>query len=161
MNNISLTVTFGDDSFNNVIPIQESKAEFRDKIYSLQNVMTDMTDHHIEPNLNHYFAPGMYAREMTIPAGATIVGKIHKHAHINIISKGIIEVHTEFGIARYKAPYTFVSEPGTKRCVHAISETIWTTIHATESTDLKEIEKEVIEEDYRNIDLIDGKGGES
>lgn len=160
MNNISVSVTFDDKEANNLIPSNESKEEFRDKIYSLQSAMMEMKDCHVEPELNHYFAPGMYAREMTIEAGVTIVGKIHKHAHINIISKGVIDVVTEFGTARYKAPYTFISEPGTKRCVHAVTDTLWTTIHAVESTDLEEIEKEVIAKDYNDIELIENKAGD-
>lgn len=94
--------------------------------------------------LRHFFAPGAYAREMTIPAGTLIVGKIHRHAHINIVSKGRALVSTEFGDLEIVAPHTFVSEPGTKRAVLALEDTIWTTIHVTESTDLEEIEREVI-----------------
>ena len=151
MNNITVSVTFGEIEANNLIPSDIPAKEFRDNIYRLQNEMLEMTEHHTEPPLIHYFAPGMYGREMTINAGVTIVGKIHKHAHINIISKGTIRVETEFGSAIYKAPYTFISEPGTKRCVHAITETIWTTVHAVESTDLEEIEKEVIAEDFDQL----------
>ena len=152
---MTLRVTFDDLEKNKLIKNHESKEVFREKILKLQDCMIDMKENHIEPKLDHFFAPGMYARQMTIEAGTTIVGKIHRHAHVNIISKGRIEVSTEFGRAVYEGPYTFVSEPGTKRCVHAITDTIWTTIHAVESEDLEEIEKQVIAEDY-NLLKIEG-----
>lgn len=136
---------------NEVRPITCEKHEFRDSLKHLEKAMAEFDPDFVEPAVSHHFAPGMYGREMIIPADTAIIGKIHKHSHINVISKGIIEVATEFGIARYEAPCTFVSEAGTKRCVHAITETVWTTIHATESTDLEEIEKEVIAEDYENL----------
>ena len=151
MNNITLKVTF-DEFKNNVMKPPTCKPdEFRKNILKMQGIMCEMKENHVEPELEHFFAPGMYARQMTINKGVTIVGKIHKHSHINLISKGLIKVSTEFGEITYEAPITFVSNPGTKRCVHALEDTIWTTFHAVESTDLEEIEKHVIAEDYQNL----------
>jgi hypothetical protein len=50
------------------------------------------------------------------------------------------------------APYTFVSEVGTKRVVHALEETIWTTVHVTDETDLEKIEDYVIAKDLRRTE---------
>jgi hypothetical protein len=47
----------------------------------------------------HHFAPGSYAREIEIPAGSRVVGKIHRHAHVNVISKGHVLVATPDGVA--------------------------------------------------------------
>ena len=83
--------------------------------------------------VKHHFAPGAYGREMTLPAGLVVVGKIHKHAHINVISKGRVQVFTEQdGVLELAAPCTFVSSPGTKRVVHVLEETVWTTVHVTD-----------------------------
>ena len=83
--------------------------------------------------VKHHFAPGSYGREMTLPAGLVVVGKIHKHAHINVISKGRVQVFTEqAGVLELAAPCTFVSSPGTKRVVHVLEETVWTTVHVTD-----------------------------
>lgn len=131
-----------------MLPSPVSKETFRDMVFKAQNIMLDDVDNHVDPPVEHYFAPGMYGRQMCIDKGVTIIGKIHKHAHINIISKGVIDVITEFGAVRYEAPITFVSEPLTKRCVRAVEDTIWTTIHATNETDLEKIEDEVIMTDY-------------
>lgn len=105
--------------------------------------------------VKHVFAPGMYAREMTIPKGVLLIGKIHRGSHINVVSKGSIRVLTEQGTKVITAPCSFVSEGGTKRVGIALEDTVWTTFHATNSTDLAKIEKEVIAEDYSDIE-IDG-----
>ena len=78
----------------------------------------------------HYFAEGLYAREITIPKGCVLTGKIHLFEHLNIISKGDISVLTESGVKRIKAPATIISKPGIKRVGWAHEETVWTTIHA-------------------------------
>ena len=102
--------------------------------------------------VKHHFAPGAYGREMTLPAGLVVVGKIHKHAHINVISKGRVQVFTEQdGVLELAAPCTFVSSPGTKRVVHVLEETVWTTVHVTDKTDLAEIEREVIATDFSEV----------
>jgi len=103
--------------------------------------------------VKHHFAPGSYGREMTLPAGLVVVGKIHKHAHINVISKGRVQVFTEQeGVLELAAPCTFVSSPGTKRVVQVLEETVWTTVHVTDKTDLAEIEREVIATDFMEVE---------
>jgi hypothetical protein len=92
----------------------------------------------------HHFAPGAYAREIGLPAGALVVGKIHRHAHINVVSWGRALVATPEGVLEIEAPYTFVSQPGTKRVVLALTDVVWTTVHVTDETDLDRIEAEVI-----------------
>ena len=103
------------------------------------------------PPVRHIFAPGVYCREITLPKGITVVGKIHRHAHVNVISKGRVAVVTEFGSEILEAPITFVSEPGTKRAVTALEETIWLTVHPTEETDLAKIEEHVIAPSYEAL----------
>jgi len=140
--------------FVTVNPATIPKEEFRQNIMALQDTMMGMTDSQIELPLKHYFAPGAYARECFVPAGTTVVGKIHRHAHINIISRGHGVVATEFGKMEYDArqgPYTFTSLPGTKRAVHAISETIWTTFHVTNATTPEDAETDVIIPSYEAL----------
>lgn len=124
----------------------------RQAIMRLQNEILQ-GGHNVGPEscpVRHHFAPGAYGRVMTLPAGLVVVGKIHKHAHINVISKGRVRVFTEQeGEQTLIAPCTFVSSPGTKRVVMVDEETVWTTVHVTDKTDLVEIEKEMISEDFQ------------
>ena len=83
--------------------------------------------------MKHSFTDGVYAREMTIPEGTMVVGKIHKHRHHNFLLKGEILVATaERGVEHLKAPMMIVSEPGTQRVGYALTETVWTCIHKNE-----------------------------
>ena len=65
----------------------------------------------IELEVIHHFAPGMYARELRIPAGVLLTGKIHKTEHLNILAKGRIEISNMGESRQLTAPYTFVSPP--------------------------------------------------
>lgn len=126
----------------------------RSQIMELQTLLQAEATKPWEPDfpVEHIFAPGLYARQMTIPKGGRIIGKIHRHAHINTISQGRVLVITEFGKEELIAPVTFVSQPGTKRVVVAQEATIWTTYHPTEETDLAKIEDNVIAPTYEALE---------
>ena len=129
-------------------------AEIRNKIMRLQETMLNEKEHQVECPVEHFFAPGLYARQMFIKKGTCIVGKIHKHAHINTISQGKCSVMTEFGQMEITSPCTFVSKPGTKRVVVALDDVIWTTYHPTDETDLEKIEDIVIAKSYEDYVLF-------
>jgi hypothetical protein len=119
--------------------------EMRDKLERLEAAIGAMPQ--LDIPVRHFFGPGVYAREVTIPAGTACTGKIHKYAHLNIISKGDISVLTEQGVRRIRAPFTMLSPAGTKRAGFAHEETVWTTIHPTDETDLEKIEAHFIAKD--------------
>lgn len=136
------------------LPLDEHRLDYiRSLIMDVQDRMSDMPgtvkgDSELCP-LKHYFADGMYCREIFIPKGVVVVGKIHKHQHPNFIIEGDVSVLTEDGgVERIKAPKFMISSPGTKRLVYAHEDTIWTTIHATDERDLEKIEEEVIAKSY-------------
>lgn len=109
--------------------------------------------------LDHQFAPGVYMRTLSFKAGSLLVGKIHKHAHPNILSKGEVLVLTEGGgLEHLVGPVQMISPAGTKRAVYALQDTVWTTIHCnpTDTQDLELIENEVIAktfEEYEQFSL--------
>jgi len=105
---------------------------------------------HVE--VKHHFTNGVYAREGCLPKGMALVGKIHKYAHLNVVSKGKIRVATEDGIKIIEAPATFVSPAGTKRAGYVLEDTVWTTFHATTQTDAQDIEQAVIAKNYAELD---------
>lgn len=115
----------------------------RSQIAALEAAMKASDDQiHIEPT--HRFAQGLYAREVTLPAGSTAVGHIHAQEHICIVSKGRALVVSEGGTVEIEAPCTMIIPAGRKNCVHAIEETVWTTIHATDIRDIDDLERELL-----------------
>lgn len=109
----------------------------------------------IDIDTTHHFAEGLYGREILIPAGVVLTGKIHRHAHLNFLMQGDITVWTEQGMKRLQAPQVIVSQPGCKRVGYAHTDTIWVTVHASLETDLPALEAELIEPE---IHAIEGQG---
>lgn len=107
----------------------------------------------VELEVVHHYSKGVYARELHIPAGTVLTGKVHKFENLNILSTGEMSVHMEDGsVLRVQAPYTVVSPPGTRRAAFAHSDCVWTTIHGTDERDVETIEKLFVAaspEDYR------------
>lgn len=136
-----------------------NKTGARRKLYELQAATAQIQP--VECPLQHSFIDGVYVRTIFIPAGTVIVGKIHKHSHANILSKGEVSVMTEEGgVQRLVGPLTMTSPAGCKRAVYAHTDTTWTTIHRTDETDLEKIEGYVIAptyEDYERFKLAEGE----
>lgn len=106
--------------------------------------------------LTHFFSPGMYVRQIFIPAGTYIVGKLHRHKHPNFLMKGSVNVITESkGIERLEGPLTMISEAGTKRALYAVTDLLWVTCHLNKSdtTDLAQLEKEIIAPNYEEYEM--------
>lgn len=99
--------------------------------------MSDMTSHH--------FAEGLYGRELFIPAGTVLTGKMHKRGQLNVLAQGDITVWTEQGMKRLQAPAVIPSGAGIKRVGYAHTDCVWITIHATHETDLVKLEEQLIE----------------
>jgi hypothetical protein len=147
-----------------------SKVAFRENIFTVEEGMKKFISEGVMPDampdckLTHHFAPvdeeygcGTYAREMFIPKGTLILGKIHKHQHLNFIMQGKVSVSTEFGPKYFIGPCIFVSEIGLKRAVIAEEDTIWVTVHLTKhlgEENLDKIEEEVIAPSYESLGLL-------
>tara|TARA_R110000824_G_scaffold186811_1_gene368033 strand:+ start:212 stop:736 length:525 start_codon:yes stop_codon:yes gene_type:complete len=135
----------------------------RGKIFDIENAIKNNTNPKYKTFFNdtkqcplkHYFSDGIYVREIFIPAGMVIVGKIHKHRHPNFLLKGKVMVITEQkGEEIIEGPCFMMSEGGTKRALYSITDLLWTTIHhnPTNTEDLEKIEDIVIAKDYNEYE---------
>jgi len=146
---------------NGIIPtlqVESGKtpAEMRDKILKLEAAMMAMPEHHIEMEVVHHYAPGVYMRELRIPKGTTLTGKIHKTEHLNILSQGELTVWTEDGMKRLKASTVIKSNPGIKRVGFAHEDCVWITVHhnPTEERDPDKLEEMLIAKTFEEVDLL-------
>ena len=114
----------------------------REKIYALEREIAKLPQ--LDLQAKHYFSPGLYARELFIPAGSVITGKLHKTAHLNICC-GDVTVWTEIGMLRLTGHNTIPSMPGAKRVMYAHADTYWTCLHVTTETDIEKLEAELVE----------------
>lgn len=123
----------------NVFPMS-----MRDKVNALEHEMRKFDP--IDLPVLHHFSDGVYARELFIPKGTLLTGKIHKFRQLNIMTRGVMDVLVDDQIKRVTAPFVVVSPAGTKRVAYAHEDTVWITIHGTEETDLEKIEQHFIAE---------------
>ena len=141
------------------VPLEKIARRARRRIIALQSACQGLPDGQRmdeSPPLKHWLAPGIYAREIHLSANTVVVGKIHRHRHLNIISKGCVTVFTEFGEETLTAPASFESEPGTKRVVFTHQDAIWTTIHPnpTNEKDVSKLEVMFVADDYSQVGLL-------
>lgn len=112
------------------------KAPMRERVERLESILEQYPQ--IECPVKHHFAPGVYAREMTIPAGVIATGAVHKTEHLSIVV-GHCLLTTDDGVKEISGHHTFVSKPGAKRALTAITDTVMTTIHPSDETDLDKL----------------------
>lgn len=132
---------------------------FREYVEALQDKLRSDEAAHNEfmdsCPLMHKFHDGVYIRQIFMPKGSFVIGRIHKKSHHNIISSGRALVRTECGGTQiYDAtehPLTFQSERGTKRVLWIEEDMYWTTIHRTDATTVEEVEAEIFENFYADF----------
>lgn len=139
------------DATTTQISIGSESTPTREQITRLQEAMLPIQCPQPEPT--HFFAPGMYLRELTVPAGMLLVGKIHKHSHFLVVTKGRAEVISEFGRTIVEPGHISVSQAGVKRVVLALEDTQFITVHlnSTDTQDLAVVEAEHIESEMLGL----------
>src|ERR1035437_7881782 len=128
------------------------------KIYSAERFLATLPQTEVDPR--HVFADGIYSRELLIPAGNWITGKVHKQNDLNIVVYGHMKVMTSEGFKEVAGPAHFTGKAGVKKIGYAYEDTLWITVHHTHLTDLDEIEKELFE-DNGEPKVLDFKTGKS
>lgn len=125
-----------------------SREDRRERIMAFEQAIKAMEDVEHLTELRHAFLDGAYFRQIRIPAGIALTGKIHSHSTVNMLTKGKFAIVTEFDEQVIEAPYMYISRPGTKKACYTITDCIFINCHCTWKTDLKEIEAEVTSEAY-------------
>lgn len=115
------------------------------KVEALQAEMLKMPQ--FEPPTEHTFHGGMYCRQVSIPAGCTIVGKKHKQDHFFVIMSGIVCIVDNDEARTVNAPALIKSTVGVKRAIHALTDTVFMTFHATEAVTVAQAEEALVEFD--------------
>lgn len=121
-----------------------------DLVAALEAVKYDLM--HVEQaktQIVHRFAPGIYIRETTVPAGTLVIGHIHKTEHLNVLLKGSGIILLENGTPhKVTAPFTMVSKPG-RKIAYVLEDAVWQNIHATDERDIDTLEAMLIDTDTK------------
>jgi len=94
--------------------------------------------------INHHFSAGVYAKETLIPAGHVLVQHKHKFSHLSILASGSIELMVDGERKIIHAPACLTIEANKHHGVKSLTDVVWYCIHATECTDLDEVDKVLI-----------------
>lgn len=129
----------------------------RDKILSAEQYIASLPQSDIP--VDHTFASGLYCRQIIIPAGTVLTGKVHRVEDITIVPYGRISVMTEDGFKEVTGPCKFVGAPGVKKIAYAHEDTMWINIFPTMETDLDIIEEALFVECDGEPHVIDFKTG--
>lgn len=96
--------------------------------------------------LIHRFAPGVYLREIHMPADTIVIGEVHRTEHFNVLIRGAcLIVHDDGSREELLAPMTFVSKAGVQKVLYITEDMIWQTIHVTPETDMAKLAAQIVE----------------
>ena len=124
-------------------------------VEALQAAMLELPQY--EPPTEHVFHGGMYCRQVTIPAGCTIVGKKHKQDHLFMVVSGEVRIVDDGQAQTLTAPAVLQSKTGVKRAIYAITDTVFLTVHATPAKDVEQAEQMLVEPDENSPFTIGNK----
>jgi hypothetical protein len=111
----------------------------------------------IELNAKHYLCKGLYTRELFMPKGSAVTGKIHVKEHIVTIVYGDVSVATNDGVERIVGPCTFIGKAGSKRALFMHEDTLWLATHATDATTVEECENTLVTNSHEEyLRLLEG-----
>jgi hypothetical protein len=109
--------------------------DFISKVETLENAMLASDDIRIAKGnsdmfpLKHSFSEGVYIREMFMPQGGLVIGKLYKISHTWFLLSGELEVATDEGAEYYIGPCYVNAPEGTKRVLHAVSDVIFVNVY--------------------------------
>ena len=103
--------------------------------------------------IKHRFADQLYIRQMTMKKDQVVIGAIHNHLHVWFLLKGRVLINNNGKKIEHVAPCYTVSEPGSKRLIYAIEDSIFVNVHKnpTNTEDIEELERQIVstsEEEY-------------
>ena len=114
--------------------LREPEAQRRDMI---QHALGKLPA--VECPLVHRFTPGLYTREIFMPAGTAIVSRIHKTEHPYVV---------------LTAGAVGITKPGTRRVLYVTEDCRWLTFHPTTETDMDKLQAELT--DTPDVSYFDG-----
>ena len=99
----------------------------------------------VDMPLTHSFAPGVYMREIVMPAASFVIGHRHKTEHFNIVLTGRAKVLVGDGeVMTIQAPCTMKSHAGIRKVLLIEEEMRWITVHVTDETDIAKLEEALV-----------------
>jgi hypothetical protein len=108
------------------------------KIEQVESHLLDLPQ--VECPVVHHFGPGIYIREVTLPAGTLAIGHAQRFEHLNIMLTGAVAMVGDDGQTKVlRAPMIFVGKPG-RKLGYVLETCIWQNVYATDERDIDKLE---------------------
>ena len=100
-----------------------------------------MTMQQADTPVIHRFSPGLYIREIHIPAGVFSIGHLQRTEHFNVMLKGrVIIINKDGTTTDFIAPQSYTAKPG-RKVGYIVDDMVWQNIYATDETDIDKLEE--------------------
>jgi len=119
-------------------------------ILALQEIMAGMEQ--VEMPVTHHQIEGVYMRELFIPAGTLLIGKIHNKENFSILASGTIRITNGTDSKIISAPHIMKDKPGIKRMGYAETDVVFINVLRTDLTDIDEIEKKLVSDTFEQYE---------
>ena len=106
-----------------------------------------LQQHQTECPLEHIFEPGVYIRELRIPAGTLFIGRVHRHGHrVDLLAGSVVHI-TEAGKREICAPFSVTTTGGDQMVFYALTNIVGRSFHPnpSESRDAQALEDDAFE----------------
>lgn len=86
-------------------------------------------------------ADGVYIKAYFVPRGTKLYSKFFPTNHVTILATGSIAMEVDGQMTKYVAPAHYVFPANRRIPILVLEDSVWYCVHATEETDLTELEK--------------------
>jgi hypothetical protein len=116
----------------------ELSATYDQKLERVEGFFLQMEQANFETR--HHFAPGMYCREVTIPADTYAIGHYQNEHHLNHMLRGKVQMFHEDGTSTIlEGEHVFWGAPG-RKVGYIIEEVVWRNVYKTDETEVAKLE---------------------
>lgn len=94
----------------------------------------------------------LVSRKNVCPAGLTVITRIHAEENLCVVLYGRCAVYDQDGNRSIvEGPTQFMTQPGTLRAIHCVTDTSWINVYHRAGRDTEEeFEAEIFEETYED-----------
>lgn len=87
---------------------------------------------------------GIYAKQLRVVAGTTLITHTHTYDHISILASGSVMLTVDGAAREVRGPRLIVIEKGKPHGVVAITDAVWFCIHPTDETDADNVDSAIL-----------------
>ena len=120
-----------------------------DKVAALRDAMLAAPGAFTSAPLRHFFAEGVYVREMKVAAGELVIGKVHLKSHVLIVL-GNVEAYSTAGREHIEGLHVVECPAGAQRVLWAREDSWLITVHpnAESTKDVEQLERILVTDNF-------------